>query len=292
MADFLTAVSTKKTVRKSVVEEIQTLSIQDAIIVDSPQAALRALKSQPNYETLNSVLKFLRGPSISLVISEPVYASIAYELVSNTLPNYWTTLKQHSKNAHAFASILWNPTGIGHLLTRLRSLIADSQQKKAPGTAHNVSDFIKDTLDVLDRVIDGDDAISSVWRDIRKFSRSDIQRKLTWKEYLAQVASGRVLSMRAEAEDILKANGVECSALTGNDFATWLGRNFVHMSTGDDNEDHIAALVELLSKILGLGYTGEFFRSFLVPLIDRLARSIHCYRPRHCDRAGSNSSHR
>ena len=292
MADFLTAVSTKKTVRKPVVEEIQTLSIQDATVVDSAQAALKALKSQPNYETLSSVLKFLRGPNISLVISEPVYASIAYELVSNTLPNYWTTLKQHFKNTHAFASILRNPTGIGHLLTRLRSLIADSQQKKAPGTAHNVSDFIKDTLDVLDRVMDGDDAISSVWREIQKFSKNDIQRKLTWKEYLAQVASGRVMSIRAEAEDILKANGVECSALTGNDFATWLGRNFVHMSTGDDDEDHISALVELLSKILGLGYAGEYFRSFLVPLTERPTRSLHCYRPRHCDRAGSNSSHR
>ena len=292
MADFLTAVSTKKTVRKPVVKEIQTLSIQDATIVDSAQAALKALKSQPNYETLTSVLKFLRGPNISLVISEPVYASIAYELVSNTLPNYWTTLRQHSKNAHAFASILRNPTGIGHLLTRLRSLIADSQQKKAPGTAHNVSDFIKDTLDVLDMVMDGDDAISSVWREIQKFSKNDIQRKLTWKEYLAQVASGRVMSIRAEAEDILKANGVECSALTGNDFATWLGRNFVHMSTGDDDGDHISALVELLSKILGLGYAGEYFRSFLVPLTERPTRSLHCYRPRHCDRAGSNSSHR
>lgn len=292
MADFLTAVSTKKTVRKPVVEEIQTLSIQDATVVDSAQAALKALKSQPNYETLSSVLKFLRGPNISLVISEPVYASIAYELVSNTLPNYWTTLKQHFKNTHAFASILRNPTGIGHLLTRLRSLIADSQQKKAPGTAHNVSDFIKDTLDVLDRVMDGDDAISSVWREIQKFSKNDIQRKLTWKEYLAQVASGRVMSIRAEAEDILKANGVECSALTGNDFATWLGRNFVHMSTGDDDGDHISALVELLSKILGLGYAGEYFRSFLVPLTERPTRSLHCYRPRHCDRAGSNSSHR
>jgi telomere length regulation protein len=292
MADFLTAVSTKKTVRKPVVEEIQTLSIQDATVVDSAQAALKALKSQPNYETLSSVLKFLRGPNISLVISEPVYASIAYELVSNTLPNYWTTLKQHFKNTHAFASILRNPTGIGHLLTRLRSLIADSQQKKAPGTAHNVSDFIKDTLDVLDMVMDGDDAISSVWREIQKFSKNDIQRKLTWKEYLAQVASGRVMSIRAEAEDILKANGVECSALTGNDFATWLGRNFVHMSTGDDDGDHISALVELLSKILGLGYAGEYFRSFLVPLTERPTRSLHCYRPRHCDRAGSNSSHR
>jgi telomere length regulation protein len=178
------------------------------------------------------------------------------------------------------------------LLTRLRSLIADSQQKKAPGTAHNVSDFIKDTLDVLDMVMDGDDAISSVWREIQKFSKNDIQRKLTWKEYLAQVASGRVMSIRAEAEDILKANGVECSALTGNDFATWLGRNFVHMSTGDDDGDHISALVELLSKILGLGYAGEYFRSFLVPLTERPTRSLHCYRPRHCDRAGSNSSHR
>lgn len=261
MADFLTAVSTKKIVAKPTTQKIQDLSIEEAVPIDSPQSALQALKSQPSQATVISVLAFLSSSQVSLIIPEPVYASIAHELVSNVIPNFWRALKQHVKDGRSLASTLRNPTGIGHLISRLRSLIAESRQKKATGTTQDVSEFIEDTLDVLGRVMTGDDVSYSVWKDIQAFGRNNIQKKLMWKEFLAQVASGRVLAVRAEAEDVLKGKGIESLSLSGNGLADWLGRNIVHMLVvGDKGEACFAALVELCSKVLTLGYTGGSIR--------------------------------
>ncbi|KAH6638087.1 telomere length regulation protein-domain-containing protein [Boeremia exigua] len=270
MADFLTAVSTKKINSQPTIQKIQDLSIQDAVTVDSAQTALEALKGQPSHDTFIGVLKFLNGPENSLVVSEPVYTSIAHELVSNTIPNFWRVLKHRSKDSRALSLALRNPTGVGHLLTRLRSLIADSRQKKVTVTTQNVSEFIEDTLDVLEIVLSGDDVSFCVWKEIQNFGKNDIRKKLMWKEYLAQVASGRVLSIRAEAEDILKEKGVERSPSSGSDYAGWLGRNIVHMlANGDKSETLAAALTELSSKILSLGYTDRLIATVLDAAIEQ-----------------------
>ncbi|KAJ8114450.1 hypothetical protein OPT61_g3680 [Boeremia exigua] len=263
MADFLTAVSTRKTVSKPAIEKIQDLSIQDAVTVDSAQTALKALKDQPNHETVINVLRFLSSTKVSLVISEPVYASIAHELVSNTIPNYWRVLKHQTKEARALSIALRNPTGIGHLLTRLRALVAASQHKKATESSQKGNDFIKDTLDVIDSVLSGDDVCFCVWKEIQDFGKNEIQKKLLWKEYIAQVASGRVASNRAEAEDVLKGRGIDRSPSSGSDYADWLGRNIFYMSmTGDRSDAYVAALAELGSKVLSLGYTDRLVAAF------------------------------
>lgn len=287
MADFLTAVSTKKTTAKPAIEKIKDLSIQDAVPVDSAQTALKALKDQPTHETVTNVLKYLNGPDASLVISEPVYASIAYELVNNTIPNYWRVLKRRSKDAHALTSILRNPTGLGHLLTRLRSLIADSRQNNTAESTHAVPEHLEDTLDVLDRTLRGDDVSFLVWKEIQGFAKNDIQKKLMWKEYLAQVASGRVLSIKAEAEDVLKGKGIERSFSSGTDYASWLGRNVSYaLTTGEKSETFTAALTDLGSKILSLGYTGETASLGSMASANPSSRPAHFHHAGHCHRAG------
>ncbi|KAJ4362832.1 telomere binding protein [Ascochyta clinopodiicola] len=264
MTDFLTAVSSRKIASKPVINEIQTLSIHDAVTIESAQSALQALKNQPSHGIVTNVLTFLNSSEVSLIISEPVYASIAHELVNNLLPNFWRVLKQHHKDARKFVTSLRNPTGVGHLITRLRTLTVESRQRKAPATAQDVSEFIEDTLDVLSRVLSGDDVLYLVWMEIRAFGKNDIQKRLMWKEFLAQVASGRVLAVRAEAEDTIKETGIESPSLSGGDFAEWLGRNIVHMlAAGEECEAHTGALVELSSKVLTLGYTDRLVACIL-----------------------------
>ncbi|KAJ4343025.1 telomere binding protein [Didymella glomerata] len=264
MADFLTAVSTKKIVSKPATPKIQDLSIQDPETIDTPQAALQALRSQPSHETVRNVLKYLDSRGVSLVISEPVYASIAHELVNNLIPNFWRTLKQQKNDWHPLIIVLRNTTGIGHLLTGLRTLILQSRQKKAAGTTDNVPEFIKDTLEVLDGVLSGGDVSHQIYERILDFGKNDIQRRLLWKEYLAQVASGRALSIRAEAEDILKERRINGSSFSGNDLAEWLGNNIDFMlSCGDVDKDLNTAVNELASKVLSLGYTDRLVAAIL-----------------------------
>jgi telomere length regulation protein len=261
MTDFLTAVSTKKVKEaEPLIREVNGLSIQeDTISVDSAKDALSALKNHPSRNTVNNVLRYLTTEGFSLLLPEPLNASIAHQLVNDTTPNYWRTIKS-SADAKRLARALRNPTGLGHLVTRLRSLVADSRQKKAPGEARNTADHISDTLDVLDLTLRGDDATHLILRDVFAFGKNPVQTKLIWREYLAQAVSGRILSTAAEAEDALKGNETSRVAswiADGKDYATWLGRNIaVLVQRGDQNKECLAAVVELFSKALGLGYTG------------------------------------
>jgi telomere length regulation protein len=261
MADFLTAVSTKKVkIAEPLIREVKSLNIQEnAISIDSAEAALGALKNQPSRDTISNVLRYLTADGFSLLLPEPLNASIAHQLVNDTVPNYWRTIKS-SKEAKRLAKVFRNPTGLGHLATRLRSLIADSHQKRAPGEVRNAAEHISDILDVLELTLHGDETTHLILNDVLAIGKTPVQTKLIWREYLAQAVSGRILSIAAEAEDVLKKSETARAAswiADGKDYAAWLGRNIIALvQRGDQSEEYLAAVTELFSKALGLGYTG------------------------------------
>lgn len=260
MADFLTAVSTKKVkAPEPPLQEVKSLSIQHAFHIDSANSALEALKSQPSHETVTSALKYMTSAGFSLLLPEALNASIAHQLVNDTLPHYWRPLRQSSQSK-LFAKILRNPTGLGHIITRLRSLIADSRQKKSPGETQDQAENMEDLLDVLETTLSGDTTSNLVLDDVHIQCKNDVQKQLIWREYLSQIASGRLVSIVAEAEDILKSKGIPRTAswlADGNVFADWLGYNIADVMRGPNmHEERKQGLVELCSKALSLGYTG------------------------------------
>jgi telomere length regulation protein len=261
MADFLIAVSTKKVkATEPPLQEVKSLSVQDTVHIDSVQSVLEALKSQPNQETVSSALRYMTADGFSLLLPEPLNASIAHQLVNDTIPHYWRSSRE-SPLAKAYVKVLRNPTGIGHIITRLRSLIADSRQKKAPEDTRNPSDHIEDLLEVLDRIFRSEDTSSLVLRDVLAHGKNAMQKKLIWREYLVQTASGRLISVVAEAEDVLQSQESTRAVswlADGKAFAIWLGSNIAHlMKDTDDSDEHMSAVAELSSKALTLGYTGE-----------------------------------
>jgi telomere length regulation protein len=262
MADFLTAVSTKKVKSaEPLLQEVKSLRIQDAVQVDSSNSALEVLKSQPSQEAVTKALKYMTLDGFSLLLPEPLNASIAHQLVNDTVPHYWRTL-QGSQQQKLLAAVLRNPTGIGHIITRLRSLISDSRQKKAPGETRDATDHIEELLDILNAILRGDDTSLLVLGDVQAYCKNAMQRKLIWREYLAQAASGRLVSIVAEAEDVLKSEKSSRTAnwiADGSAYAAWLGRNIAAlMKEGDKTEEQTSAMGELCAKALTLGYTGEF----------------------------------
>lgn len=263
MADFLTAVSTKKVNNSNepFIQEVKSLNAQEnAVTIDSAESALRALKNQPSRGALNNVLDYFTTERFSLLLPDPLNASIAHQLVNDTVPNYWRSIKG-SKEAKKIGKILRNPTSLGHIVTRLRSLIADSRQRKKPGEERNTAEHVSDALKVLELILHGDDTSFLILQDVFSFGKNAIQKKLIWKEYLAQAASGRLLSIAAEAEDVLKkSEGVSRASswlADGKRYAEWLGRNLaVLLVRCSESEDYLTAIVEFCSKALGLGYTG------------------------------------
>ncbi|KAF2855446.1 hypothetical protein T440DRAFT_413901 [Plenodomus tracheiphilus IPT5] len=278
MPDFLTAVSSKKiTKTQNLVQEVGSLDIGDNVKIDSADSALEALKSQPSRNTISSILRHLTKDGFSLILPEPLNASIAYQLVNDTIPNYWRTLSD-APESKLIAQLLRNPTGLGHIITRLRTLIADSRLRKAPNDVRNTLEHIEDILDVIDRVLRGNDTSRLVLRDVSAYGKSSNQKKLIWREYLAQTASGRLLSLTAEAEDALKEGEVlriSSWIADGKTYATWLGHNAVNLMLSEDTSDeHSTASTEFCTKLLVLGYTDYVLQSMLSVLVkdDRIER--------------------
>lgn len=257
MADFLTAVSTKKVkAPEPSLQEVKSLSIQDAVDINSTKSLLEALKSQPSQDTVTNAMRYMTSDGFSLLLPDPLNASIAHQLVNDTIPHYWRPLRK-SPQGRLFCKILRSPTGIGHMITRLRSLITDTRQKKAPGEERDSATHVEDLLDVLEGTLKEDDTSSKVLHDVQKNGKSAVQKKLIWREYLSQIASGRIVSIVAEAEDGI--NSISTSRprswlANGGNFAAWLGRNIAYLMRETNQSEE--AVVDICSKALTLGYTG------------------------------------
>jgi telomere length regulation protein len=269
MDDLLTPLSTVKRhpqETKPVIEEVRKEAAQRPRIT-SPEEVLKVLKHWPDLDTVGEILRYLASESqkkhgFNLVTPEPLSASIAFTLATVTVPDYWRTLKEKGQDRKNLVRLLSNPNGVGAILSRLRPLIADCRQKKPAGNTRDSSEHIEDLLDILDQALVDDGSSSRIWNDIQDHATNPIQLKLMWKEYVAQTASGRILSIAAEAEDVLKEKGSSRAAswvANGNDYAAWLGRNVaILMKDNIGVEDSVPAVTEICGKALLLGYTGMY----------------------------------
>lgn len=273
MADFLTAVSTTTVKRPKESEPLLQASTQNTnkntknIDLESPEQISRILKNQPDLETVGKILKHLASQAgkrdgFNLVTPGPVSAQIVDTLVVNTIPDYWRTFKDTGGHGRDLIKCLQNGNGLGAIITRLRPLIADCRQKKPVGNTRDASGHIEDLVDVLEQILSEDIVSNRIWDDIRTHAQNPTQKTLMWREHVAQVASGRILAIVAEGEDVLKERGSSRRAswlASGNDYASWLGRNMaVLMKENIAVEESASAVTDLCSKALGLGYLGPY----------------------------------
>lgn len=282
MDDFLTPVSTTTVKRAKEPEpliEVSTKSqsrIAEHIKLKSPEEIYKALKAQPDLESVSRILEHLTADpkeidGFSLVTPGPVSAQIVDTLISTTIPDYWKAFKETGKHGRLLVKCLRNASGLGAIMSRLRLLIADCRQKNPVHNLRDPSEHIEDLIDILERIFQDDRTSNQIWNDIRIHAQNPIQKRLMWKEYVAQVSSGRILSLVAEAEDVLQTRGSSRKSswlAHGNDYASWLGRNMAILSKENAvNDESIAAITEIYGKSLSLGYLGPSPENF------RLAQS-------------------
>jgi telomere length regulation protein len=153
-------------------------------------------------------------------------------------------------------------SGIGAVLARLRLLISDTKHSKLAEGTRNPSDHIKDLLDVLSHTLKDDELSWRIWTDIATLAPNPVQQTMIWKEYVSQTASGKIVSIAAEAEDALGVSLTsrkEAWLAQGSEYATWLGRNIVNMIQPMDssNEQEVAGTSSLVGKAMMLGHTGK-----------------------------------
>ncbi|KAK8162833.1 telomere length regulation protein-domain-containing protein [Phyllosticta citrichinensis] len=265
MDDLLTAVKTTRI--QEVNSEHHAPKPQHLTAISAatstPDQALKALREQPDPQSLHDVLGFLqkstqKSADFNVRVPGPLSAQIIGTLVNSTIPEYWETWEQSDHNDRSvILQSLKSVGGLGALVARMKSLCVEeqAQSQQQIKKARSTRSQIRIILDVLSRLITGSDFASAIWTDVNKFISASNQRQILWREFVSLTASGRIVSISAQAEDLLKETSVQVESTwlsSGPRFATWIGCNVVTLlgsGQGDVGTEHIVG--EIISDLVG-----------------------------------------
>lgn len=272
MGDFLTEVKTvtlrqKSQPEKPLLEEVSQpgpLIQAERAAITSPEDVLETLRSRPDTDTLEDVLIYLskrqRQDGFNIRVPGPSSAKIIHELVSTTIPDFWDSIDGLK---HLLLDTLRSIAGISAALAKLRLLVSQYTPTKQAVKTADAARPISDLISVLSQLLGPDDMADRIFSDMTRLVDNQIRRDLLWKEYLASVASGRVISAVAEAETVTNTTESirERSWLSdGPKYSAWLGRNAVRMiQKAADSSDKSAtkAATQLCGKAFNIGYPGR-----------------------------------
>ena len=245
------------------------------VSLNGPEDALDTLRSKPDYQELNRVLRWLKSTvdhreGFNIKVPSPKASEIIYVLINDIIPIYWvpkngSTAFNQSREENLLLYCLSCVAGLGAIISCLRLLL---RQLKDPRGQSVVSGTRKTQpvellLDLLEAILGNNGFVTSIWNDINACILQPSHKSLQWKEFISLVASGKVLSTASEATAIL--NNLESSVSTGSwvgdghQYVAWLGGNVQHMlgtlMAGD--LEGLKTLSQLLRKALTLGYIGQ-----------------------------------
>lgn len=277
MEGLLTAVKTTSLATAPSNVNLAEPQQRDARQISSPQDALDALKGQPSFDQLAITLSYLAADDyvsegFSVAAPGPLSTRILYILVNSTVPDYWQVLSNsdsHERERDDLVRCLGNVGGLGALVARLKALIHDSQENHKQFVTGAGRHHIEDILQILDLVLIGNDVCLHFWTTIQKIVGVATKQVLLWREFITIIGTGKVNSLCAQAEDVLKNAGTSFAPgwiADGVAYASWLGRNVAALviSSQPATSGQHSAAAQLCGKSFSLGYTSEvFFLSML-----------------------------
>ncbi|KAI9850859.1 MAG: telomere binding protein [Thelocarpon superellum] len=255
--------------------------------VTTVKEAILVLQSKPPLTALRTVLRFLtqdqaREHDFNLHLPTPQTSQVVRVLVDYTVLDYWSALNaardgvarssdQHAKDRRLLLRCLSNVAGLGGILARLRALIAAEKEGKKPTGVSQPCQHLADLVDLLSDLLSGPGFVQRIWTGLNSCG-NPTQRSMVWKELLALLGTGKVLSTVAEAAQVI---GQASKDLTeqpwvgdGALYSQWLGQNLVVMASPLTSADEASwrAASDLLGKSLRLGYGDQ--------IVDQLTRAL------------------
>lgn len=246
----------------------------------NPEEALEIVRNEPDYETLITTLRFLSGKDSGFYITSPspLAAQIVYVLISNTVPTYWDVLyepqktvsgklngkfkKKISRELELLLSCLRSVTGLKAILLSLKQHIQQSKSASKTVGGSDIHDILRILLQLLQALLQGDEAILLIWRNIQEDSELHNMQRAIWQEFLSLIGSGKLVGSAAEAEDVMNEMTKKIVekhwVAEGTTYNLWLVRNIVSWAKliPGQSKDEFKSCGELLSKCLRLGYSG------------------------------------
>jgi telomere length regulation protein len=239
---------------------------------------LEILKHEPGYDALISALTFLsrhetdRTTFPSIRLPSPLSAQLVQVLVSEITPNYWALLIEdaHQTKNSGLKLLLYclsSITAVNAILVRLRALTQEAKSEATTKTKRpDISLNLGILLDLLSRVLHGDGWLLEAYRVATSGEDSPARSRPRLQEIVATFGGGRILSLAAEAEEIVKAGGSN-KAVADNwpaeplQYTQWLGRNIVKLMLADLKPEEAKFASDLFAKALRLGHAGKMRRT-------------------------------
>jgi telomere length regulation protein len=285
MDDLLTPVSTTYLKPRNEPEplftEVKPASPQKkpAKISDSSTAdeIIDALKNQPDYDTLISILKFLNSPkpasgNFSFSTPSPKSASIVHLLVSEIASNYWTLLLEGNieddtkgrtalpRDADLFLSCLRSLTGLNALITQIRALIQESRLGGKEEKRADLSINAGISLSVLSSILGRDGSISTIWSSSTKGVSNAALQRVQCQKLGSILTNGQIVSIAAEALEVMGRDRIDDEAhwiADGLQYSRWLGNAIVSWVNSSPEPDGMVFVCELFQKSLSLHNSGK-----------------------------------
>ena len=283
MEELLAPISTSYIVPRSVSEnliaEVKKPSATSSIYnphPSTPEEALQALRSEPDFDTLRFTLKYIvqDAPStsnFSITQVSPVAAQLINTLCSEIVPNYWVFLNETSSSvggkslAHGaerklLLSCLRSLSGLNATIGRIKALFQHIGEAKKEAGVLNPVELLRIQLDVLEALLRGEQVLAHLWEDLNTDSQA--RQRAIWHEVTALVAGGKIVNVAAEATSVINGTANEIIEpkwmADGASYSRWLARNIIHWSKEipTSTEGLWKPLSEFLNKALRLGHPG------------------------------------
>ncbi|KAH9826232.1 DNA replication checkpoint protein tel2 [Teratosphaeria destructans] len=232
----------------------------------TPEDALQLLRLHPDTTTFLSILSRLCSDkgfdkAFSLSAPGPLQAQLVNTLLTTNLPAFWPILGD--KDRALLIACVTNITGINAVIARLRTLATQA----STSTSESDIQSIKMLVEVLGRCLRGDDAVAKLCQGLHGCLPDGTKRQIVWKDLVNVLASGKVISVTAQAEDVVVRAKLESRAKPswlsiGPDYAAWLGRNIAKLAVRLNESISVEASSQLLAKSLSLGHPSSLLKGF------------------------------
>jgi telomere length regulation protein len=254
-------------------EKVETVA--EAGDIASVDDAVAALRNQPSYDSLLSVLRYLtddhtRPGAFQLHAPSPQSAAIIQVLIAEIAPNYWTLLAEGSADdgnepqghdRELFVQCLRSVTGINSILTNIKTLTqefkAGGNNVKRPDIPLNLGIY----LNLLAAVLHGNMSISVITDNSTANLASDIQSKVQSQNLLSLLTNGKIISVAAEARATTGQGAQDGAAWVADalEYSRWVGENIVHVAQTNPSDTSLIFCSKLFRRAMSLGYSGKLF---------------------------------
>lgn len=274
MDDFFTPISTTYTKLKDIKWQTKASEVSKSrsAAISTPDDALEALKAQPDYDTLITVLKYLSSStsaaeSFDIHTPSPKSAQITQVLVTEIAPNYWPLLREGSLDGtksqggttdiNLFLECLRSLAGLNVVLLRLRALVQEIKSEQGGPKRPDLAPNINLTLELLCTLLEVSDTVRSIWSRATTRQNGSPKGHHATHELVSSLARGKVVALAAEAGALARESRSPAVWVSdGQEYSKWLALSIASWVKVSASDEELKVCGELLVRSLSLGYPG------------------------------------